>query len=182
MVVPLLPRCPICGKPYPCSVHRGTFPLISGNYHEGINREIVLELKYRNKAGLGRIMGMALSSAVKDVCGDILVPVPLHRKSRRNYNQAKLIAEGLSTKNGRPVEDILSWNTDVLSQVSRSPSERRKLSPDCMKCEKSELDGKEIILVDDVATTGTTLQICSMAIKRAGGRVTGAVTWTVSPF
>lgn len=127
-------------------------------------------------------MGMALSSSVKDICADILVPVPLHRRSLRNYNQAKLIADGISIKTGKPVEDILSWNMDVRSQVSRSPSERRQLSPDLMNCRKPVLDGKKVILVDDVATTGTTLQICSLAIKRAGGKVTAAVTWTVSPF
>lgn len=125
---------------------------------------------------------MALSSAVKDICADILVPVPLHRNSRRNYNQAKLIADGISRVNGKSVEDILFWNTDVHSQVSRSPSERKQLSPDFMNCRKSLPDGKKVLLVDDVATTGTTLQICSKAIKRAGGKVTGAVTWTVSPF
>lgn len=125
---------------------------------------------------------MALSSAVKDICADVLVPVPLHRNSRRNYNQAKLIADGISGVSGKSVEDILFWNTDVHSQVSRSPSERKQLSPDLMNCKKSLPDGKKVLLVDDVATTGTTLQICSKAIKRAGGKVTGAVTWTVSPF
>jgi len=182
LVVPLLPRCPVCGRPYPCSVHKSIFPLMSGNFHEGLNRTLVLNLKYGSDSGLGRVIGRALADKLKRPSVDCLVPVPLHKRSRRHYNQAKLIALGLSEIWEKPVVDILSWRSVMPSQVSKSSTERRVLSEDSVASIRRGLEGKKVLLVDDVSTTGTTLRICGKAVSKSGGSVEGAVTWTVSAY
>lgn len=182
LVIPLIAKCHLCGRPYPCSVHRCAYPLIAGNLHEGINRKVALEVKYRNNACLGRVMGKALANKVKEFKNCLLVPVPLHRKSRRNYNQAELIAQGISEIWGNPVVDFLTWRSDMKSQISKTPIERRKMPENAVKCRTSDVKGKNFLLVDDVSTTGSTLNVCSKAILKSGGRVVGAITWTISAY
>lgn len=182
LVIPLIAKCHICGRPYPCSVHRCAFPVIAGNLHEGINRKIVLDIKYRNNAFLGRIMGRALAKKVKQFKNCLLVPVPLHRKSMRNYNQAELIAQGISEIWGNPVLDFLTWRSDMNSQIGKTQKERRNMPENAVKCLTSEVQGQEFLLVDDVSTTGSTLNVCSKAIFSSGGRVVGAITWTISAY
>ena len=182
LALPLLPRCPKCGRPYPCSIHKGLFPLISGNFHEGLNRSLILELKYRNNSGLGKILGRALAKKIGRPFGDYLVPVPLHKKSRRRYNQAALIAEGISEVWGEPVKDVLSWHPGVSSQVFKSQAERRLLPSDAVINIDGDLKDRTFVLIDDVSTTGSTLTVCEKAISRSGGHVIGAITWTVSDY
>lgn len=183
LVIPLIAKCHICGRPYPCSVHRCEYPLIAGNFHEGINRKIVLEIKYRNNASLGRVMGRALAKKVKHFKNCLLVPVPLHTKSMRNYNQAELIAKGISDIWGNPVVDILTWRyDDMQSQIGKTRTERRRIEENAVRCHASEVQGQNFLLVDDVSTTGTTLNVCSKAILRSGGSVVGAITWTISAY
>ena len=151
LVIPLIAKCHICGRPYPCSVHRCAFPVIAGNLHEGINRKIVLD-------------------------------IPLHRKSMRNYNQAELIAKGISEIWGNPVLDFLTWRSDMNSQIGKTQKERRNMPENAVKCLTSEVHGQEFLLIDDVSTTGSTLNVCSKAIFSSGGRVVGAITWTISAY
>lgn len=143
---------------------------------------MVLEVKYKNNSDLAKVMGKALANKVQ-VCRDcFLTPVPLHKESKRVYNQAKLISKGISDIWGNPVFDFLTWRSDAGSQVGKTRIDRTKLSPEAVRSTIPDLKGKKILLVDDVATTGMTLEVCSKTIKRSGGEVIGAVTWSVSPY
>lgn len=146
----------------------------SSPYHH-----ILHQLKYRRCSwlgiGMGRLMATHISvgnaSFFKGV--DALVPVPLHpnREKRRGYNQSALLAKGVSEVMGIPVvEDVISRVVDNPTQTHLTDTERWEnvqgifqLSTDAA----IRLQGKHIMLVDDVTTTGATLTSCTEVIHKA---------------
>jgi ComF family protein len=103
--------------------------------------------------------------------GEVLVPVPLHPKRlrQRGYNQALLLAQELSKIIGLPVdEDALIRAQDVVPQArTKSAAERRQNVRHAFACNRNMAD-KQILLIDDVCTTGATLDACAIALKAAG--------------
>jgi ComF family protein len=103
--------------------------------------------------------------------GEVLVPVPLHPKRlrQRGYNQASLLAQELSKIIGLPVdEDALIRAQDVVPQArTKSAAERRQNVRHAFACNRNMAD-KQILLIDDVCTTGATLDACAIALKTAG--------------
>ena len=99
------------------------------------------------------------------------MPVPLHprRLRSRGYNQALLLARELGKINGLEVNDrLLLRINDNPPQVETTSLEQRRLNvADSFEC-RGDAAGARIILIDDVATTGSTLSACSEALKRAG--------------
>ena len=91
---PPLPRCLYCGAPSPCKRHVSA-PLIrtAALYEGGVSRAI-LALKYGGFRALGRRLGEGMAALWESPAPDLLLPVPLHRGSRRGYNQAFEIAKG----------------------------------------------------------------------------------------
>lgn len=179
--VPVCVECllPLLSPPMPAVL--GDFPLETGGIHEGFLRDLILELKYGGDRTLGVSMGRALGRIFPKPSGDVLVPVPLHRDSVRGFNQSKAIAEGLRLEWGILVSDCLEWREERIAQTARKESERRNMPLDAMVVRRKGLAGKRTVLVDDVATTGTTLQRAGIAVKRGGGRVVCAYTWTAVP-
>lgn len=175
--------CLKCMGQYPCPVHADrSLPLYWGATHEGKVREAVHLLKYGHIKSLGIKMGHALARNLP-IEGpiDALVPVPLHIGSVRPFNQAFEIAKGLGKALGVPVFDVLSWREELSCQVSKSPVERRML-PEGVIVFKDDVDvpeGKGIIIVDDVCTTGTTIERCRKALEKKGFQVVGAVVWSL---
>ena len=107
---------------------------------------------------------------------DFIIPVPLHywRLVRRGYNQAGLLAQGLARKLERPVRyDLLSRARRTQSQEGKSASARLRNMQGAFKVPrqaKTRLAGARILLVDDVFTTGATLEACARTLKRAGAK------------
>ena len=115
---------------------------------------------------------------------DILVPVPLHkwRLYERGYNQALLLCRGLSMSWGIPInyKDLIRsrWTEP---QIKLSPKERIKNVSGAFEVSKRGIsdgafDGKRILLVDDVYTTGATASECARILKGAGARYVGVLT------
>lgn len=104
---------------------------------------------------------------------DYIVPVPLHprRFAERGFNQAELISHAVSRVCGVPVADMLKRSRYTHQQARLSKHERAENVKDAF-CEgiQNTLGGKAIILVDDVFTTGSTLQECARVLKDAGAR------------
>jgi ComF family protein len=104
--------------------------------------------------------------------GEALVPVPLHRKRwrERGYNQSELVARSLSKLCGLPVvEDCLMRPGNTAPQArSSSVSERRDNVARAFRCNGRGLKGKRVILMDDVSTSGATLNSCAAVLKSAG--------------
>jgi len=139
-------------------------------------QHLVTQLKYRNnrEAGyfLGRMMGHALRHAGRFNEVDLLVPLPLHPKKEhsRGYNQAMLICEGISEIWNRPVEK----NAVVRKHFTETQTQQNRLSrwqnmDGVFAVERMEkLQNKHVLLVDDVITTGATLEACGSEILKAG--------------
>lgn len=159
----------------------GDFPFETGGLHEGIRRDLVLELKYGGNRPLGVTMGRALGRIFPSPPCDVIVPVPLHKETERLYNQSAALAKGLGMEWGHPVVHGLTWRRRHAAQTSLGETERRKMPSDAMVAERGRIAGKALVLVDDVSTTGTTLRRAAEALSRGGGKVVLALTWTKAP-
>ena len=150
---------------------------------EGAAREAVHRLKYGNLRAIAPLLGGLLADFLTErgISGDILVPVPLHhrRERQRGYNQATLLARHAGERLGLPVEaDALSRRRDTPSQTRRSQAEDRRANVQgSFHCPRPEMvKGLDVLLVDDVCTTGATLEACAVALKDAGAASVTGVT------
>jgi len=103
----------------------------------------------------------------------VIVPVPLHsRKQRvRGFNQAEFLARSVSKKLDIPGGLALKRHINTRSQVELSGRERRKNLEKAFFCQDQGLVAKKtVILIDDVSTTGTTLEECAKVLRTAGAR------------
>lgn len=136
----------------------------------GMVQELMHNIKYNRGLAAarqaGRWMGEALLEAHWDV--DIIVPVPLHRRKlrQRGYNQSLMIALGVHDQLKIPVcTDALIRSTHTLSQTRQSRLGRWENVGSSFSCiESSRITRKHVLLIDDVVTTGATLEACGMAL------------------
>lgn len=170
LLSPRLPRCLTCGAVAPCAAHPRGVAVFSGAPYESGIRSVIHKLKYGRTRALGPLLGRALAACCPRPDLDALVPVPLHLKSPRGYNQAEAIALGLGRAWGIPVRSLARWSCDVPVRTRLSREERKKLSAGVFDVE-SEANGLRVGLVDDVCTTGTTLLRLASACSAAGARV-----------
>lgn len=169
------PFCSSCGGWWSESQCVGAFPCYAAALYENNAKEFLLNLKYKNCRTLARPMGRLMGNLFENCGADALLPIPLHTKSSRAFNQSFLIAQGVSEIQNIPVEDALFWTKDFGRQVEKRAQERESLPISAINCHP--LHGKKIVLVDDVYTTGSTVKSASEAVKRAGGEVCGAYFW-----
>ncbi len=135
-------------------------------------QKILHHLKYKGQKGIGEFMGERFGSEIQSVPDfegvDFICPVPLHPKKerKRGYNQSYHIALGLSRSLGVPVnQSNLRRAVHTSTQTRKSRFERWQNVDGIFELAKPELfDGKHIILVDDVITTGATIEACALAI------------------
>ncbi len=135
---------------------------------KGKVQNLLHALKYQNKPEVGVFLGKMMAQELAEKSGfpmaDLIVSVPLHKKRRRErgYNQSDAFAEGLSEVTGIP------WSGNALarvrytkSQTGKTKVERQENVKDIFEAQEPEqIRGKRIILVDDVLTTGATLESC----------------------
>lgn len=148
---------------------------------EGAVRRAIHELKYGGRAELASplaaLMVTAWGSGLYPV--DCVLPVPLHprRNRERGYNQATLIAEVLAQQIKLPVlADALVRSRMTESQTSLGAFARRKNVEGAFTARSSRVSGRSILLVDDVCTTGSTLQACADALRAGGASHVYALT------
>ena len=150
--------------------------------YEGELRDLIVLLKYNGVRPLARPLGGWLMLVVQQhpelAAVDALVPVPLHgrRRRARGSNQAELLARELGRWTKLPVETRwLKRVKDTPSQTGLSPAQRVENVRGAFAT-KNKLDRKRILLIDDVCTTGATLNACARVLKRAGAETVQAVT------
>ena len=183
------PLCPHCGRPRTserlCPLCQRDPPQIDGvraaAYFDGTLREAIHCFKYSNLQDLaiplGRLMGDYWEK--RSLPAEIIVPVPLHpdRLRERGYNQATLLARELGKSIGLPVaENSLARVRATRPQIELGAQERKENVCDAFRCSNAELKEKRILLIDDVCTTGATLEACSIALRRVGARSVWAFT------
>jgi predicted amidophosphoribosyltransferase len=173
--------CLVCGVDAPCARHPDGLSCRSVAKYGGVNRDVVHAMKYRHQHKIAFMMGQIMARATPRPDVDFLVPVPLHKGSGREYNQAELIARGASRLWGIPIKDCLRWRLRVQSQARASDPGQRFIPEGAMRG-VGELEGARILLVDDVCTTGNTLLAARAALEAVGADVGGAMTWSKSSF
>jgi ComF family protein len=145
-------------------------------YHKGKAREILHQIKYKGAQPLaelmGRLYGEELTLCSDGLIADMIIPVPLHpRKQRqRGYNQSEAFANGLGELLKIPVR------TDIVSRILYSQTQTKKARfnrwqnvDGIFRLEKPEdLENKRILIVDDVITTGATLEACLKSLNPQG--------------
>jgi ComF family protein len=150
-------------------------------YLEGPLRTAIHRFKYSNLRGLAETLGrLAVESLLRyDLSVDTIVPVPLHRRrlAERGYNQAGLLAAEIGNAAGLTlVDDVLVRVKSTIPQVGLTARRRRENVRGAFGCTSTALRGHSILLVDDVCTTGATLEACSIALQdAAAGPVWGLV-------
>ncbi len=183
------PLCPRCGRPRSngrlCPLcQRGPLRIDGVRavaYFDGTLRDTIHRFKYSNLRDLaiplGKLMGDYWEKS--PLPADIIAPVPLHpaRLRERGYNQAALLARELGKSIGLPVvEHSLVRVRATRPQVELGALERKENVQDAFRCPNAELGGKRILLIDDVCTTGATLEACSIALQQVGARSVWAFT------
>jgi ComF family protein len=141
-----------------------------------------MRLKYGRKVALARTMSRYMQPLLGDLpAGTLFVPVPLHRSRlwRRGFNQSAIVARELSRRTGFAVE------IDALKRVRATPPlkglnmlQRRRMVAGAFRAKPgAELRGRNIVLVDDVLTTGSTANACARVLKRAGASRVDLISW-----
>jgi ComF family protein len=145
-------------------------------HYEGPLQEAIHRWKYEGKIGLSPIFGEWMAERLSHYwdpqCFDLILPVPLHqqRLRERGFNQALLLVRELSRRTGIPYRmNVLQKKRPTLPQVQLSGAEREKgVRKSFHILSGEELEGKTILLVDDVYTTGATVNECSKVLLAAG--------------
>jgi ComF family protein len=138
-------------------------------------------LKYRRNIGIGDALAFQMLEFVRSLDWkiDLLIPVPLgkNRLKERGYNQVGLVAEPLAYEIGWRYAPTVLWKSrETRSQVGLSISQRRENVLDAYQTDPEIVKRKSILLVDDVATTGSTIHSCARVLLAAGARDVYALT------
>lgn len=179
------PVCSRCGRPLAAKTFSPECPGCSGRLifidsirapflFEGVMRKAIHDFKYRNLRALGIELAELMHNYFRKnpVPGNVIIPLPLHprRLRERGYNQSALLARDLGKLNGLPVvEDVLIRNTYTVPQArSSGVDERQRNVTGAFTCSDERLRGTQVILIDDVSTSGATLNACANVLKSAG--------------
>ncbi len=142
---------------------------------DGTLREAIHKLKYNRDMGLGEALSLPL---IKFICElgwhfELVLPVPLskERLRQRGYNQSSLLAYPIALFYNRPfVPNALRRVRDTPSQVGLSASQRLVNVKGAFRASEELVKSKSVLVIDDVTTTGATMQACSQAILQAGAK------------
>jgi ComF family protein len=140
------------------------------------SKHLVHQLKYQDRQEAGVAMARLMAGAARNLLHetDVIIPVPLHRKRlwQRRFNQAAYLATHIARRADKPwVSDALLRTQSTPSQVGMKADERRKNVRRAFEVpvdKRHVIDGKTVLLVDDVRTTGATASACAHMLKNAG--------------
>jgi competence protein ComFC len=190
------PRCEKCSSPFDgaiseqfvCANCKGRelhFDCAISSYlSNGPVREFIHGFKYLRRTYLRRTLAAWLSETLLDprvtaFPFDAFVPVPLHhvRRREREFNQAEVLAKLISGQAGKPVWNLLKRVRNTPTQTKLDRSERMENLRGAFKVrDVGRAKGRHFLLVDDVFTTGSTVDECSRVLKKAGAKSVRVIT------
>lgn len=138
---------------------------------KGKVQEILYELKYNGNKSLGNHLGELIGIKLRstEIFFEEIIPVPLHKKKlkKRGYNQAEILGKGVSEITGVPINNLLIRNRNTETQTKKSKQERIANIKNAFSVNpKIKKMPGHVLLVDDVFTTGVTIQECISTLKR----------------
>ena len=190
------PFCTRCGKPFftesirghvcgDCLIQEPYFYLVrSLGRYEGTLEKIIHHLKYKQKFTMGNLLALLLENIPSDGISfgsyDLFIPVPLHikRLRQRGFNQSVILGKILNKKYRVPLKTmVLQRSVYTLPQVNLPVKERKLNVRNAFRVKDHRLiQGKKVLILDDVFTTGATLNECARVLKKFGAsRVDGFV-------
>ena len=170
-------RCSSCAEQLPSFAS-----LRSGLRYEGEAQRLVQAFKFKDQTALAADLGRLLASQYLKIPGqpEAVVPVPLTgvRRRQRGYNQALLLARELASITGLPVLEALQRRTSTRSQSQAADADERRRNVATAFSMKRGLSvsGLSLLLIDDVATTGATLDACARVLLESGASRVDALT------
>ena len=154
---------------------------------KGITQQLLHELKYRNQEQISYFLGKWLGADLANAEGyediDLVVPVPIHKKKRRKrgYNQVTGFGLELSKALNVPFsEDVLLKTSATKSQVFKQRFTRFNDEEVFAVSHSEKIVGKHILLVDDIVTTGATLETCASQLLSSGAREISLATMALT--
>lgn len=182
---PVCQKCgtPLSGEPVFCS-QCSHHPLKSLNgirvaafFEDNPIRPAIHALKYRNHQAVADKLAQLLHDAYRryNMAADVIIPVPLHssRYKERGYNQSELLARGLSRYLNIPLDTrTLVRTRKTKSQMKLGSEERHQNVSGAFAVKETSLKLRQVLLIDDVCTTGSTLDACAAALKTTGAATT----------
>src|SRR3972149_2825968 len=182
------PVCPVCqrqaigGKVHPgCQGRYRLDGLVVAARYRGPVKSAIAKVKYKWVYDIGKTLVDLLAASLWrfGIPDDlILVPIPLHtrRKNWRGFNQAEILAKSLSLKFNQPYGEYLARIIETASQVGLKRDERQKNVKGAFRLRTgADVSGKNILLVDDVYTSGATMQEACRVLKKAGAKTVWAM-------
>lgn len=146
-------------------------------------QNLIHQLKYKGKQAIGEYLGEQYGKELKtfpEFQTDLIIPVPLHKKKQRirGYNQSECFCKGLSVSMGIKVD------TSTLKRIGNTETQTRKsrftrwqnMNDQFVVGDISKVKDKTILLVDDVITTGATIESCAITLLNAGAKSVSVVS------
>ena len=158
-------------KHFKCSLIRSALDF------NGPSRALIHGLKYERYTNIAKFLAPLMQKTLLEnpqmLEAEFFVPVPIHKKrlKKRGFNQAQLLAENLSSLTQIPTLLALERIKNTKSQTKLTKKERAQNIKEAFMCScPKEIKKKAVILIDDVCTTGATLEECAKVLKKAGAR------------
>lgn len=190
------PFCRCCSRPFEgiisgeftcpnCEDRALAFDCVVSIYQaKGVLRDLIHRFKYGGQFYLRRLLSEILLEAMRDermaaTPIDAFVPVPLHpaRRRERGFNQAEALAKSVSKKTAIPVLDCIERRSYTQTQTRFDRAERMRNLRDAFVLRKNSIVfRKNLVLLDDVLTTGSTLHECALVLREAGAESVRAIT------
>jgi ComF family protein len=168
--------CAVClAKPPPIARTRAAVA------YDDLSRGLAIRLKYGRKVAIARTMARYMAPLVQPSGDAVLVPVPLHRSRlwQRGFNQSALVAREMAHRLAMASDPFLIRRVKRTAPLKgMSAVQRRKTVSGAFRVPDTQaVKGRNVILIDDVLTTGSTAEACARALKRAGAARIELVSW-----
>ncbi|MES2772954.1 MAG: ComF family protein [Bacteroidota bacterium] len=144
---------------------------------ESIVQHLIHRLKYKGNIDLGILLGQMMGKAMVEAGWqqwvDVIVPLPLNsrKQAKRGFNQAEILAKGIAATMNRPMEPVAVIRSKFTETQTRKSREERweNVAEVFDLLDNHSLDSKHVLLVDDVVTTGATLEACGQVLLKTPG-------------